>query len=210
MKTKNFIWKGKDKRRVPNVYDGYSALSNSLVLHRLKHVLPFVKRDQEVLELGCGVGWDTKFISLFCTKIYGLDIHKEAIEYAKKHNDAGNIKWITRSMTDLSIFPDSSIDLVVMIASIEHIMLEKVQIMLDEVVRVLKPNSILVGTTSPFGEKLKINTSGYHKYEPSIKALKDLIGQKLDIVMMENVLQKTWDTQFRGQEGYFILRTKEK
>lgn len=205
---KDFIWKGTGERRVPNAYDSYSALLNSCVLHRLQHVLPFVKRNQEILDLGCGVGWNAKFISLFCTKVYGLDIHEEAIEYATKHNGAANIEWIVGSMTDFSMFPDSSIDLVIAIESIEHLAPDEMRIALGEVARVLKPGRILVGTTSIFREKSRIKSTKWHKYEPSLAAFKELIGGKFDIVKIENVQVKTWDLRFSSSAGQFILRTK--
>lgn len=205
---KDFIWKGTGERRVPNAYDGYSALSNSCVLHRVQHVLPFVKRDQEILDLGCGVGWNTKFISLFCMKVYGLDIHEEAIEYAKEHNDAANIEWITGSMTDLSMFPDSSIDLVVAIESIEHLTPDEMRIALNEAARVLKPERVLVGTTPKFRVASRIKATKWHKYEPSLAAFKELVGGVFDIVKIENVSVKTWDLRFSGSAGHFILRRK--
>lgn len=203
------IWKG-GERRIPNNYAGYSALANSCVAKRLDLVLPFVKRGQKVLDLGCGVGWNTKFISLYCTKIYGLDISKEAIDYAKKFNDAMNIEWIVNPMHDLSMFSDSSIDLIISIASIEHIDPDEMQKLIDEAHRILKPRSFVAGTSASFRDKSKLNATRWHKYEPSFTAFKQIANKKFETYVVMNFDLKTPDLSRTTKEGHFVLRSRKK
>jgi len=205
----NLLWKD-GERRIPNNYPGFSALVNSCVAKRLDLILPFVKRNQIILDLGCGVGWNTKYISLYCKKIYGLDISEKAINYACRFNDAKNIEWIMNSMHDLSMFSDSSIDLIVAIASIEHINRDKMQKMINEIYRILKPKFFFVGTSAPFGKKSRLNVTRWHKYIPNRTAFKEITSGKFDVKQFMNFVINTPDLEKKTKEGYFVLRSRKK
>lgn len=205
----NLLWKG-GERRIPNNYAGFRALQNSCVAKRLECVFPFVKRNQTVLDLGCGVGWNTKFISLYCKKIYGLDISGKTINYARRFNDAINIDWIVNSMHDLSMFSDSSIDLIVTIASIEHLDPNEMQKMINEAYRVLKSRSLFVGTSASFKGKSKLNVTRWHKYEPNFEAFKQIVNKKFDVKRLMNFEINTPDLIKKTKEGYFVLQSRKK
>ena len=100
--------------------------------------------------------------------------------------------------------------MVIAIESIEHVTPDDLRITVNEVARVLKPGGLFLGTTSIFREKSRINPTRWHKYEPGLTAFKEIIGEKFDIVKIENVHVKTWDLRFSGQAGHFILKVKAK
>jgi len=202
------MWKG-GERRIPNNYAGYSALSNSCVAKRLDFVLPFVKRGQKILDLGCGVGWNTKFISLYCAKIYGLDINKEAIDYARKFNDAVNVEWIVNPMHGLSMFSDSSVDLIISIASIEHIDPDEMRKLIDEAYRILKPKTLMLGTSAPFGKKIILNATAWHKCELSFTAFREIVNKKFEVKELMNFDLDTPEVRKNIKEGYFVLQSRK-
>ena len=199
-------WNG--ERRMPNKYGGFNELLRSCVMKRLRYVLPYVRMDQKVLNLGCGVGWTTKYLSLYCKSIYGLDNSKEAIEYAKRYNDAGNIDWVVSDMFELSRFKTSSVDLLVTTAAIEHITKQELGVMFSEVHRVLKPKAIMVGTCAGFRAKSKEFATEWHKYEPSIKDFKQIASSEFNVVKVSNFKIDTPELKKAVTEGYFILKAK--
>lgn len=206
MKNK-LVWAG-GERRMPKKYDGFTALLKSCVMARLRYALPYVRMHYNVLDLGCGTGWNTKYVSLYCEHIWGIDISDEAIRYAKKHNDAKNITWQKSAMHSLENFETASKDLVITIAAIEHCDKEEMAKVFIEAHRILKPNSYLVGTTTKFHEKSKVNATPWHKYEPGFKEFKAMASSYFEVHTLENFTMRTPDLTRPTTEGLFVFKRK--
>jgi len=97
-----------------------------------------------ILDLGCGLGWGTNFLSSK-GNVIGVDIDKDSIKKANekyKHNK--NVKFVVADAINLP-FKHGSFDTVVSIEDIEHVKNQRKY--LEEVYRVLKDNGILILTT---------------------------------------------------------------
>lgn len=195
------------ERRLPMKYEGYTALNESCVLERMRLVLPYVKMNHQVLDLGCGVGWGTKFMSLFCQSITGLDISDEALAPAQV-NSAQNVKWVKNPMHDLSMFPPGCFDLVVSIAAIEHQTQDQLAQCLAEVHRVLKPGGAFVGTAAGWRKVSKANATPWHLYEPSIEDFSEMAAVHFDVDKVENFVLRTPDLTRPTTEGCFFLHRR--
>lgn len=129
-----------------------------------------------VLDLGCGTGYYDKFIK--ANNLYGLDISKDAIIKASKHNK--NYMYIVQSSANIP-FKDNYFDIVFTIFA---------PIFIDEVTRVLKKNGIFIVVTpginhlfelkeimysNPYHNEVKI--SHYPGYDVQTK----LISKKVSI-----------------------------
>lgn len=64
----------------------------------------------EILELGCGSGYDTKFLSKKGKNITAIDISSKAIEIAKSNNNSSNITYIVGDIN--KDIPNKKYDLV--------------------------------------------------------------------------------------------------
>lgn len=201
------VWAG-GERRIPRRYAGFNALLKSCVMVRLRHALPYVHMNYNVLDLGCGTGWNTKYVSLYCKHIWGVDISDEAIDYAKKHNDAKNITWKKSAMHTLSSFKDASKDLVLTIAAIEHSDADEMKQVFSEAYRILKPGSYFVGTTTKFHTKSKVNATPWHKYEPGFKEFEAMATPYFYVDIIKNFTMRTPDLTRPTTEGLFIFRRK--
>jgi ubiquinone/menaquinone biosynthesis C-methylase UbiE len=202
------VWQG-GERRIPKKYDGFSALLKSCVMSRLRYVLPYVKMNYNIVDLGCGTGWNTKYVSLYCTYIWGVDISKEAIEYAQYINDAKNITWLQRPMHALDNFEESSMDMIMTIAAIEHASKTDMEKVFSEAYRILKPNTYLVGTATQFRNKPKVNATPWHKYEPGFDDFKKMAAPYFEIKTLKNFTMTTPDLARPTTEGLFIFRSKK-
>jgi len=155
------------------IFDYNPALSRVLI----KYLNP--KKEERILDLGCGRGLYVREIEKYTDKVIGVDISEKAVKKAvsKKvmHGDA----------TDLS-FESDSFDKVYSLHTIEHIY--DLRKFLKEVARVLKPGGIFVliypwelirgiqalgAAIINYGNPFKARDLHLHKLNP--KKIEDLI-----------------------------------
>lgn len=139
------------------------------------------KSSSLILDLGCGLGWGTNYLSCI-GKVYGVDIDTMTIKEAKnRYKKNRKIKFLVADAVKLP-FPKEKFDAVVAIEIIEHI--KDQQKYLDEVRRVLKKRGILIISTpngEHFGCKLrrllgvKSLTNPFHFHEFSERELTTLL-----------------------------------
>jgi len=113
------------------------------------HILPeidkfaqYLPQKAKLLDLGCGVGFDSRDFSQLRPDldILGIDISKDMLDHFKKI--APNIKHLQANMITY-MYPKSSFDGIWMNASLLHIPKEQVYLVLTKVISSLKPNGIL-------------------------------------------------------------------
>ncbi|MGB9936516.1 MAG: class I SAM-dependent methyltransferase [Methanobacterium sp.] len=111
-----------------------------------------IKKGMHVLELGCGSGAFTDYISRTVDdkgKVYAADIQPEMLDQLKKklmHFENRNIKNVTIHQCDACNLPfeDNHFDIVVMVAVLQEIRDTKKALI--EIRRVLKPQGVLAIT----------------------------------------------------------------
>lgn len=131
--------------------------SNGLKLHwRVKEMLSNIKfkKNDSVLDLGCGRGDISIFIAEKTNKVIGIDYSSDAIKIASEirkklnKNLQKKIEFLKMDATNLK-FQQNSFDKVIAIDIFEHLYTEELESTMSEIKRVLKPNGILfihVGT----------------------------------------------------------------
>ncbi len=103
-------------------------------------------RGKTVLDIACGTGYGSKLLfSNHPSKIYGVDISKEAIEFAKKNDESKMIIYKVCDGTNLKCFMSKSVDIVISFETIEHI--ENYKSFIKETYRVLKDGGVLLIST---------------------------------------------------------------
>jgi ubiquinone/menaquinone biosynthesis C-methylase UbiE len=160
---------------------------------RYLFALQYVK-DKFVLDAGCGVGYGAQVLLRGgCSRIVGVDISEEAINYARTHYKERNIEFMVGDCTKTS-FPDRHFDIVVSFEVLEHI--ENYEMYLSEVKRILKNDGLFIVST-PNKKTYSDEQEGYknpfhvrefyleefydllHKYFPSVKMLGENLSQGL-------------------------------
>lgn len=97
-------------------------------------------KDGNILDLGCGLGWGTNFLSSK-GMVVGVDVDRETI---KKKDINTNTEFIVSDATNLP-FRNKSFDTVVSIENIEHVQ-DQVKY-IREVNRILKNNGVFIIST---------------------------------------------------------------
>ena len=151
--------------------DGHGELLYRVHLDILKR---YVKPSDKVLEIGAGSGRYTKDIIGMCTELTVADISGHQIEFNKsKMRELSLIEKIKSyhvlDVLDMGVYANSSFDCVVCIGGVINYLLDKEKDGIQELLRVLKPNGILiVGAMSFIGASLY--------YLDDIRSKKDLFG----------------------------------
>jgi len=97
------------------------------------------------LDFGCGIGRVTQPLCRHFQMCYGVDIAPSILELARQHNAYGDrCRYILNKSPRLDIFPDSSIDFVYSMITLQNIAPRYSAGYILEFVRILAPGGLLV------------------------------------------------------------------
>lgn len=106
-----------------------------------------VRKNDRILDLGCGRGDITLSFSKKAKEVIGIDYSQAGIKLALKNKQKlrtvkGNVKFYRMSAEKLD-FPDNYFDKIIAIDILEHLNKKEIKNVFREVKRVLRPNGIL-------------------------------------------------------------------
>lgn len=101
---------------------------------------------KKVADIACGEGYGTAFLSNYAECISGVDVAEDVIRHAKSKYENENTKFITSNATDVC-FDSNSLDVVVSYETLEHLTSSDQLLFLEETVRLLNPQGLLVIST---------------------------------------------------------------
>jgi SAM-dependent methyltransferase len=113
-------------------------------IHRYFYASRFVA-GKSVLDLACGEGYGSHLLAQTAAKVVGVDIDPEVVRHAANRYGAGNLTFLTGSITKVPVPESYGFDLIVCFEAIEHI--EDHQSLLSEISRLLKPDGVLLVST---------------------------------------------------------------
>ncbi len=102
---------------------------------------------KDILDLGCGLGWNSVFLAREGFNIWAGDICKEYIDILRDKANKMNLKNINCKQFDMKAIPpyeDNSFDVVICTSTLNHGTFREIKMTIDEIHRVLKPNGILI------------------------------------------------------------------
>lgn len=143
-------------RQISTFMDLDSPFQKYRVANVLKIYTP--KKDESVLDLGCGWGTFNFILAPICKEIIGLDYSSKSIELCNElleKNPHKNIKFICADAADTGLGADS-FDLIISADLFEHIYPADFERILDECKRILKPGGKLSIWTPNRGHFLEI------------------------------------------------------
>jgi SAM-dependent methyltransferase/uncharacterized small protein (DUF1192 family) len=106
---------------------------------------------RRVLDAACGEGYGAAILAGTARAVVGMDLSAAAVRhaqttYADAASAAGRVSFVTGTIAELP-FPDASFDAVVSFETIEHVDAEAQHRFVREIVRVLKPDGLLIIST---------------------------------------------------------------
>lgn len=103
-------------------------------------------RGADVLDLACGQGYGSHYLSTYAKSVIGVDVDAATIAEAAAAYSAPNLRYLQGSVEAIPL-PPQSVDLVVSFETIEHVSGEQQAAFFTEVRRVLRPAGKLVIST---------------------------------------------------------------
>lgn len=107
---------------------------------------------KKVLDLGCGSGWLTIFMSKYGFEVTGIDVAKPAIDLGKQwaKEDGANVNFLVVDLLNLP-FKEKTFDAIVCNSVIEHFRLDQAEVIFEKVNKILKPGGYFFGCFDKVG-----------------------------------------------------------
>ena len=121
-------------------------------LARYKFVAKHLSISDDILEVGCGSGLGTLFLSQFCRSVTAIDCNSQWIEEACALNTRENVSFQVRDFTDFTA--DQGFDALVSLDVLEHLSVEEGKKFIGRAADMIKADGMLV-----------IGTPSLHSYE---------------------------------------------
>ena len=117
--------------------------------------------DKIVVDMACGSGYGSSWMSERARQVIGIDISKEAIEHANKWHAADNCRFICSDITKVEL--DILADVVISFETIEHIQDEEGYF--KTIKKILKPGGLFFVSTPIAFQDGKSELNEYHTNE---------------------------------------------
>ena len=127
------------ERFIPLQMSGQIAAEHLNRYQFVSRIIPL--EGKMVLDIASGTGYGSNILAEKSKFVYGVDISKEAVEYASSNYAESNISFIQGDCCAIPL-PDHSVDVVVSFETIEHIVDHEK--FFSEIERVIRPEGILV------------------------------------------------------------------
>jgi len=151
----------------------------------------FVKnflRGKKILDIACGVGYGSKILhDAGSYEIYGCDISRESIKYAKNNFGNKNTNFLLMDAAGIG-FKDKSFDCIISLETIEHI--QNYQTVFKEFYRLLKKDGILIIST-PNKNRFNRPKNPFHYKEFSKNELIKFLNEYFSNVILYSQLLYT-------------------
>ena len=167
-----------EERIIPESVNSDNIIEYREHMARYQFATPYVAPNSIGLDVACGTGYGTDILSQKNPElIYGVDISKEAIQYAKAHYQNNKIKFLEDDVAKLS-FPENYLDFIVSFETIEHLTKEKGEEFIRSLSTILKDNAKLI-ISCPNRDTYPDNyvKNPYHIYEYSFSEIKALLSR---------------------------------
>jgi ubiquinone/menaquinone biosynthesis C-methylase UbiE len=195
------------ERMIPEFHKGGSTWGLVYAEHFTRYYCAQdLVKGKVVLDIACGSGYGTQLLAKGAKKVYGVDVSRDAVEYARKKFPAKNVEYLTGDATKIPL-DDNSVDVVVTFETIEHI--KDYHRFLTEVKRVLKDDGLAIISTPNDTEFAEGNHFHVHEF-----TYKELIREvKKYFKNIDSYFQATWkyvaigSDKFMQQEGLISTPT---
>jgi len=158
---------------IPNASGYYPQVIWHLV--RYKFVKGFLKPTDKILDVACGTGYGTRFLSDYCAEATGIELEKDVVEYANEIYGGENRTYKQGNILEVS----GKYDIIVCYETIEHISKEEGIKALGCLKECLNPGGILFISTPKKlpEEELSENRIESHVFEYTYEDFNHLLSQ---------------------------------
>ncbi len=164
-----------------------------------QEVIPYIKGKKTLLDLGAGLGQDSRFFCKNNFLVTSTDLSDTALVMSKKKDNLKKIKYHQIDLNEKLPFKDESFDVVYSHLALHYLDYEHTQRVFDEIYRVLKKDGIIASIFNTIedpeikGMGFKIIEKNYYLDDWGMKkryfctnCLSDFIESKFDPIIIDN------------------------
>ena len=167
-----------------------------------------------ILELGCGTGKNTSFLSQIGENVRAVDFSQGMIEKAEEKVQAANVKFSMMDITQKWVLDDHSFDLIICNLVLEHI--EDLPLVFSEAARVLQNQGrLFVNELHPFkqyeGKKARFDkVGGTIEVDAFVHHISDFLKAATDNALSLVTLNEFWHEEDQNKPPRIVSFLFEK
>jgi 2-polyprenyl-3-methyl-5-hydroxy-6-metoxy-1,4-benzoquinol methylase len=178
-----------------------------IILARYKFGTRFIKKTHKVIDVGCGHGLGSVFLSKYANEITGVDLDKDLVE--TNNSNYKKIKNLQFKEFDL-LKPSKSFvnkfDVVVSMDVIEHFKKKKLGTVVDSYYNLLNSDGFaIIGTPNiasrPYASQRRLDT---HEFEFTRDEFEKTLLKKFKNVFIFSMTDEVVSTSFPNMAWFFI------
>jgi len=158
-------------------------------LTRYKFVAKLLKPTDDILEIGCGTGYGSRFLSNYCHYVTAHDYDQEVIRYAIENYKKSNINFVTEYNPE-----EKQYDAIVCLEVIEHMTRKNALNLMQKMSLMTKNNGIVFISTPRRMDKVSENRKKFHLHEYTIDELKEDLDDAFERSFIFSQLDETIGT----------------
>lgn len=184
-----------------------SPLDFYVMLARYKFACRMLKKDQHVVDVGCGKGYGSVFLSQHAGRVTALDQDEELVsENSIEHSDVTNLNFEIGDLLNVKPEHVGRFDALVSMDVIEHFEEKDVSQAITGYYNLLADHGFaIIGTPNiasrPFASQRRLDT---HPFEFTPKQFEEMLASKFKNVFLFSMTDETVSTQFVGLSWYLM------
>ena len=192
---------------VEDIVFNENPLDFFIILARYKFGTRFIKKTHKVIDVGCGHGLGSVFLSKYANEIIGVDLDKDLVE--TNNSNYKKIKNLQFKEFDL-LKPSKSFvnkfDVVVSMDVIEHFKKKKLGTVVDSYYNLLNSDGFaIIGTPNiasrPYASQRRLDT---HEFEFTRDEFEKTLLKKFKNVFVFSMTDEVVSTSFPNMAWFFI------
>lgn len=120
-------------------------------------------KNKKVLDIGCGTGYGDFLLSQYAKEVIGIDISKDAIDFAQEHYKKENLNFYIMDWEEIEKF-NETFDVIIAFEFIEHI--KEPDKFLNLIKKILNENGLIIISTPNKSTSSGKNPYHYKEYNP--------------------------------------------
>lgn len=193
------------ERYVPNV-----GLDSEIISEHIQRYMSITKlvKGKLIVDAACGSGYGSHVLAEQASYVFGVDLSRDAVDFAKDNFKKNNLKYIQGSIDNLP-FSDGTVEVLVSFETIEHVDGALQEKFLSEIKRVLKSDGLLI-ISSPdkknYSERLNYKNK-FHVKEFYRGEFKDFLSSYFNFVdLCDQYVVLSYILAHRSSESLEVLK----
>jgi 2-polyprenyl-3-methyl-5-hydroxy-6-metoxy-1,4-benzoquinol methylase len=168
-------------------------------LARYKYISRLIRKNWNVLEVGCGTGYGSNYLADFCASVNACELDKQVLDAAKARFKKENLSYTYEPVRDFY-------DCVVCLEVIEHMTNEEGNDLVKFLYSKLKNKGVAFISTPRKIDNPSENRKKYHIYEYTYEDLIQTLEKKFDNVLVLSQTDELIGTQNKNVAwNYFAI-----